>query len=226
MKTYRYTRKDLFEIYSEIIGLVTKYKDEFLNFGINEERINGLINKSEIVRNTETDDELKASQVRVSDNKRKLENIIRIALYRLQAKIEIEFKYSKPEIYNNFRIKNLSQLQNNKLYAAASNFLDYALKNRDILNQTLISDNDLTEFQQNLSELEGVLNNFSTAKRNRKTSTALRKKVYDELYEELNYFAKVGKAIWFDKSHALHKHFQLHRGKFNKGKNKQLNTEE
>jgi len=71
-----------------------------------------------------------------------------------------------------------------------------------------------------------VLNNFSTAKRNRKTSTALRKKVYDELYDELNYFAKVGKAIWFDNNQALYKHFQIHRGEYNKAKNKKLKDEE
>jgi len=164
-------------------------------YGINKEDIDELDALLEKFRNLPTDKEMQAGKVLVSKRKREITKCLVKHLSDINLRI-FTLTGKESEIYQDFKIKNLSTLRDKKLIDEAIRIKDLVLVHRELIKRRAYTKDDFSSFKKCIIDLQKAVDDYKKTLERRKKNALKRKQAAGDLYDQMVMLAEVGKKYW------------------------------
>lgn len=188
--------------YAELEAFAEKLKDSVRRdlvplscYGIDNEDIDELNVLLQKFRDLPTDKDMQAGKVLVS--KRKNDITKRLVRYLRDINLRIYTITGKDsEIYQEFKIKNLSTLRDKKLIEEAIRIKDLVLVHRELIKKRGYTKDDFSAFKNCINDLQKAVDDYKKTLERRKKNALKRKQAANDLYAKMVMLSEVGKKYW------------------------------
>ena len=191
----RYTYAEL-EAFTESLMDTMKKDIVYLSkYGISMEDIDDLKNLLQKFRDIPSDKEMQKGKVLISKRKttinKELVKYLRDILLRVYSVVG-----KNSGIYEEFKVKNLSSLRDQKLLDEAVRIKELVVIHNEILKKRAYSRDDFVAFKSAIQRLQKAIDDYKKAVDRRKKLAQKRKNAANELYDKLVVLSDIGKNVW------------------------------
>ncbi len=178
-------------------------------YGINEEYINLLKEKTRALKDMPTDEELLAPVSISTAEKNDTADAIRTAVRSIMIRAKIVYGYNSPE-YNYFGVKGLDRMNDNALHRCAKSVARTAEENLTVLSEKGLTQEEITALKNRTQDFDHCIDTKDEAVRKRDMATAQRLMLGNELYKLITEVFDYGKDYWYSRDEAKYNDYIIY----------------
>lgn len=184
-------------------------------YGINEEYINILKEKTLALKDMPTDEELLARVSIGTAEKNDTADAIRTAVRSIMIRAKIVYGYNSAE-YNYFGVKELDRMNDNELLRCAKSVARIAEENLTALSEKGLTQKEITALYNRTQDFDNNIDAKDTAVSKRDIATAQRLELGNELYQLITEVFDYGKDYWYSRAEAKYNDYIIYEHKAGK----------
>ena len=181
-------------------------------YGINEEYINLLKQKTSALKNMPTDEELLAGVSIGTAKKNDTADAIRTAVRSIMIRAKIVYGYNSAA-YNNFGVKGLDRMNDNELLRCAKRVARIAEENLTALSEKGLTQEEITALYNRTQDYDYTIDAKDIAVSRRDRASAQRITIANELYELIKEVFDYGKDYWYSRQEAKYNDYIIYEHK-------------